>query len=261
MRLSGKTTVIVGGGSGMGAETARVFASEGAQVIVADLNLNNAKTIAEEINSDDQTQTSAHALPVDVCDPKSVEALITACRDFCPVDALINMVGYAKFNKTSDIELDELMLTININLTGVFLTCQAFGKDMVERKAGKIVNFASTAGITGVPGMAHYTAAKHGVVGLTKALACEWGQYNINVNCICPGATTTPLMLSCTDETWREERKARIPLARLATPEDQARVALMLASSDSDYLTGCVLTTDGGIAALAAGTSDNALRI
>ena len=135
---------------------------------------------------------------------------------------------------------------IDVNLTGTFLTCLAFGRQMVERRSGKIVNFGSTASLSGVPGMVHYTAAKHGVLGLTRALAVEWGKYNVYVNCICPGATTTPLMLGCTNQKWRSARQRRIPLGRLGSPEDQARVALFLASEMSSFVTGHNVPVDGG---------------
>ncbi len=248
--------MIVGGASGMGAVIAALFADEGARVVVADLKQEDAVTVAAGCAGD------AVGLPVDITDSTQVDALAAEVADAVGlVDILVNSAGYAKFDPMTEITADELSRTMEVNLLGCFRTCQAFGRGMVECGSGKIVNIASTAGIAGVPGMVHYTAAKHGVVGLTRALAVEWGPHGVNVNCICPGSTTTPMLMSATDETWRQERSARIPLQRLATPEDQARAALFLASSDADYLTGTVITTDGGIAAMAAGTSDAALRV
>jgi NAD(P)-dependent dehydrogenase (short-subunit alcohol dehydrogenase family) len=111
----------------------------------------------------------------------------------------------------------------------------------------------------GVPAMAAYTAAKHGVVGLTRALAVEWARFGVRVNCICPGATLTPMLLATTEE-FRASRSRRIPLGRLGEPADQARVALFLASPDAAYVTGAVVPVDGGIAAMAPGTAESALR-
>ncbi len=149
---------------------------------------------------------------------------------------------------------------IDINLTGMFYCCREVGKEMIKRRQGKIINISSSAGLAGVPYMSHYVASKHGVVGLTKALAVEWGKYNVNVNCICPGATMTPMLLNATTPKYREERIQRIPLHRLAEPDDQAKAALFLASPESDYLTGIVVCTDGGLSALAPSTSESALK-
>jgi len=254
MRLANHNSIILGGASGMGAATAELFAEQGATVVIADLNLEGAQEIASRCGD------RALAVSVDMCDRNSVQAMVaTAHEHLGCIDNLVNTVGYAKFCPTVEVDEAELMRNLQINLT-VFWACQSVGKHMIEQRYGKIVNFASTAGFAGVPGMAAYTAAKHGVVGLTRALAVEWGQFSINVNCVCPGSTTTPMLMGCTDDQWREERAARIPLARLATPKDQANAALFLASDEASYLTGCLLTTDGGINALASGTSDHALR-
>lgn len=250
-RLQDQTVVIVGGASGMGAAMVPLFAAEGARVVIADLDGNAAANVPGH----------TLALTVDVTDPASVRKLADCVHEqLGDTDALVNTVGLARFVPAEQISPDDWRETLDVNLSGVFLCCQAFGEHMIRRRAGKIVNFSSTAGQTGVPGMAHYTAAKHGVVGLTRALAVEWGKYNIRVNCICPGSTATPMLMSCTDEAWREERMARIPLQRLGLPEEQARTALFLISSDSDYVNGAVITTDGGVAAMASGTSAEALR-
>ena len=251
-RLENQTVVIIGGASGMGAAMCELFASEGAKVVIADVNLSAA----------DEVTGHSLALEVDVTDPKSVRELSDRIHDeIGAVDSLVNTVGFARFIPTEQISYDDLRQTLDINLTGVFLCCQAFGQRMIQRRSGKIVNLSSTAGLTGVPGMAHYSAAKHGVVGLTRALAVEWGKYNINVNCICPGATATPMLMQSTDEAWRENRSSRIPLHRLATPEDQARVALFLVSHDANYVNGAVIATDGGVAAMAAGTETSAILL
>ena len=259
MRLQNKIAVIVGGGSGMGDVTAKLFADEGASVVVADLDDQNAQRVAQDIHTA-HPKTAVRAKCVDVTVEAEVENLASfVTSEVGPADILVNTFGLALFTPLAELSCDEWRRMIDVNLTGTFLTCRAFGRQMVERRGGKIVNFGSTASLSGVPGMVHYTAAKHGVLGLTRALAVEWGKYNVHVNCICPGATTTPLMLGCTDEKWRAERQKRIPLDRLGSPEDQARVALFLACEDSAYVTGAAITTDGGVYARAAATSDDAL--
>ena len=259
MKLKGKVAVIAGGGSGMGETTAHLFAREGASVIIADRDEKGGQKVAAAI---------LEALPgatvrfqkVDVTVEESVEQLASFVEEnFSAADILVNTFGIAEFTPMLDLTLDQWRRTCEVNLTGAFLICRALGRQMVRRRKGKIVNFGSTASLSAVPGMAHYTAAKHGVLGLTRTLAVEWGKYNVHVNCICPGATTTPLMVGATTPEWREQRVKRIPLGRLGTPENQARVALFLASEDSDYLTGAALPTDGGVIATAPATSDDAL--
>jgi len=259
MKLDGKVAVIVGGGSGMGDTTAKLFAEEGASVVVADLDEQGAQGVAQAIQAANP-QAVVRSKRVDVTDEASVEDLASfVSNELAPADILVNTFGLALFAPLVELGYDQWRRMIDVNLTGTFLTCRAFGRQMVERRRGKIVNFGSTASLSGVPGMVHYTAAKHGVLGLTRALAVEWGKYHVHINCICPGATTTPLMLGCTDEKWRAQREQRIPLQRLGSPGDQARVALFLASEDSDYVTGAAITTDGGVYAMAAATSEDAL--
>jgi NAD(P)-dependent dehydrogenase (short-subunit alcohol dehydrogenase family) len=242
----------------MGQTIAPLFASEGARVAVADLDPQAASALAEAIRS---KGGQSLAVPVDVVDEQQVAALMNAVSaEWGKLDILVNCAAITEFLPAEQITGAQFRRMIAVDLGGVFYCCQQAGKRMIRQNGGKIVNFGSTAGLAGVPYMAHYTAAKHGVVGLTRALAAEWGKYNINVNCICPGATMTPMLLGSTTEAYRAERIGRTPLNRLATPDDQARVALFLASSDADYVTGNIVCTDGGIYALAASTSEGALR-
>ena len=257
MRLENKVAVIVGGASGMGHATALLFAQEGASVVVADLNEAGARGVAQEVR---RAGGQGWSLGVDVVEESSVRAAARwVGQKVAPADILVNSLGLAEFTPMTEIDYAKWRHLVDVNLTGVFLCCREFGQAMIEGGGGKIVNFASTAGLSGVPGMVHYTAAKHGVVGLTRALAVEWGKYNVNVNCISPGTTLTPMVLGTTTEQWRAERLKRIPLQRFATPKDQAQVALFLSTADSDYLTGVIICTDGGICAMAAGTSKEAL--
>jgi NAD(P)-dependent dehydrogenase (short-subunit alcohol dehydrogenase family) len=259
MKLKAKVAVVAGGASGMGEAVSRLFSAEGATVVVADIDPHAGQSVVNAMLVEVPGAAAVYR-QVDVSQEQSVDELATfVAEQYGAADILVNTFGVAKFTPVLEMKVDDWDWDCSINLKGVFLTCRALGRQMVERRRGKIVNFGSTASLSGVPGMVHYTASKHGVLGLTRALAVEWGKYDIHVNCVCPGATTTPMMLNATDEKWRRERTRRIPLQRLGSPESQARVALFLASEDSDYLTGAALPTDGGVSAMAAATSDDAL--
>jgi 3-oxoacyl-[acyl-carrier protein] reductase len=248
----------MGGASGMGETIGLTFAREGANVVIGDLDLKKANAVADKVRS---TGCEALAIKVDITDEKQVAGLVKrAVERFGTIEILVNCVGIAEYAPAEEITSDKWIRMMNVNLNGMFYCCREIGREMIKRKRGKIINISSTAGLAGVPYMAHYVASKYGVVGLTKALAVEWGKHNVNVNCICPGATLTPMILSATTPKYRAERIERIPLGRLAQPEDQATAALFLASSESDYITGAVLCVDGGIFALAPSTSASALR-
>jgi NAD(P)-dependent dehydrogenase (short-subunit alcohol dehydrogenase family) len=257
MKLQNKIAIISGGASGMGASIAQFFAQEGAKVIIGDIDDEKANDVALKIE-----KSGGHGLAVelDVVDENQVLRLVDfVLQKFHRIDILVNCVGIAEFAPTTEVSLQQWRRVLDVNLTGVFLCCREVGKVMINQRSGKIVNFASTAGLSGVPYMAHYTASKHGVAGLTRALAVEWGKYNIHVNCICPGATATPMLLESTTEEYRADRAKRVPLQRLGKPEEQARAALFLASSESDYVNGSLLCVDGGVYALSPATSTEAL--
>jgi NAD(P)-dependent dehydrogenase (short-subunit alcohol dehydrogenase family) len=257
MKLKNKVAIVVGGASGMGEAISHLFALEGAAVAIADVNERGAIHVANEIAAE---KGRCLAYQLDVVRPEQVADVFTKIsRKLGAIDILINASGLSQFKPTAEITPDDLRRTIDVNLVGVFYACQEVGRQMIPRRAGKIVNFGSTAGVAGVPYMAHYTAAKHGVVGLTKALAVEWGKYNVNVNCICPGATETPMFINTLSAEAREQRVKRIPLQRFGKTIDQANAALFLASSDSDYLTGSIICVDGGAAAISPATATEVL--
>lgn len=250
--------MITGGASGMGHAISALFAREGAKVAVADIDLSSATSVADEIRA---AGGNAGPFRLDVADEQDVIQVVQKIvHEFQSIDILVNCAAVTEFLPCEQITARMWKRMIDVDLGGVFYCCREAGKVMVEKRYGRIINFGSTAGLAGVPYMVHYTAAKHGVVGLTKALAAEWGKYNINVNCICPGATLTPMLVQSTSEEYRSERARRTPLNRLATPGDQAAVALFLAGPAAGYLTGNVICTDGGIYAMAASTSTGALE-
>jgi NAD(P)-dependent dehydrogenase (short-subunit alcohol dehydrogenase family) len=258
MKLKDKVAVITGAGSGMGEAIAHLFAREGAAVAIADLSEKSAARVADDIRAQ-KGKVSPYRL--DVVQPQQVTDVFAAiAADLGDIDILINCVGLSQFKAIEEISPEDIRRTIDVNLVGVIFACQAAGRHMIARRSGKIVNFGSTASVAGVPYMVHYTAAKHGIAGLTKSLAVEWGKYNINVNCICPGATETPMFLTTLSEEARRQRVKRIPLQRFATTSDQAKTALFLASSDADYLTGAVICVDGGAAAISPATATEVLQ-
>ena len=258
MTLADKVVVVTGGASGMGETICPLLAEAGATVIIADRNNVAAQAVAARIL---EAGGKVDARELDVSQSGQVaEFFSRVVEKWGTIDALVNCAAVTEFLPVEEITESQWRRMIDVDLGGTFYCCREAGKEMIRRKRGKIVNFSSTAGLAGVPYMAHYTAAKHGVVGLTKALAAEWGKYNINVNCICPGATETSMLLESTTEQYRAERAGRTPLNRLAKPLDQAKVVLFLVSEASDYLTGNAICTDGGIYAMAASTSASALH-
>jgi NAD(P)-dependent dehydrogenase (short-subunit alcohol dehydrogenase family) len=248
--------VVTGAGSGMGAAAVQAGTARYRTVVAIDRDDDALRRLV-------RPDGHAGALVTAPCDVTSSAAVKETARsilaDHGPVDAVLNFAGVSDFGPAVDASSAVWDREVAVNLTGTFLVCQAFGRAMIERGSGAIVNVASTAGTFGVPGMAAYTAAKHGVVGLTKALAVEWGPYGVRVNCICPGATLTPMLLATTEE-FRASRSRRIPLGRFGEPSEQAEVALFLASPAAAYVTGAAIAVDGGVAAMAPGTSESALR-
>jgi NAD(P)-dependent dehydrogenase (short-subunit alcohol dehydrogenase family) len=251
MRLSGKRVVVAGGGGGMGLAIASALLAEGAEVVLADRDGARLDAVAAELG-ESRVETTR-------CDLTSEPEVRALAEGAGAVHGLVNAQGIAPFTSVADTSLQEWHDVIEVNLTSVFLTCRELGRGMAARGEGSIVNFASTAGSFGVPEMSAYTASKHGVIGLTRVLALEFGRRGVRANCICPGATLTPMLLA-TPEEYRAARVRRVPLGRLAEPDDQARVAVFLLSNESTYVTGACIPVDGGISALAPGTAERDIR-
>ena len=253
MRLSGKVVIVTGAGRGIGRAISLAFAEEGCDCAVVDIDTTAADKVVNEIKL---LGRRAVVIKADVSKNADVEWMVKeVIEKLGVVDILVNNAGIFVFANAEDLSEEEWDRTMDINLKGTFLCSKAVGKTMIRRKCGKIINVASLAGKAGVPRMVVYCASKAGVISLTKTLAIEWAKYNINVNAIIPGITTTEGNI----RAWRdnsegyERYKGRIPLARAAEPEEIAKAAVFLASSDSDYMTGQVLIIDGGIIALHPG--------
>lgn len=242
--LVGRTAIVTGGASGIGAAIVRAFVHEGAHVAVFDLNEGAAREVAGDIG------TSVIAVGVDVTKPVAVDDAVTSTiSNLRRIDILVNCAGLNRFTPPDEIDPQQWRQIIGINLDGPWNLCAAVIPHFKEQGHGRIVNVASVAGILGIPKAAHYTAAKHGLVGLTRALAVDLGPFNINVNCICPGTTLTPLVEQATSDTFKAEAVRRTPLRRLGQPEDLANAAVFLASDAASWITGAVLPVDGGMTA------------
>jgi NAD(P)-dependent dehydrogenase (short-subunit alcohol dehydrogenase family) len=242
MRFKDRVAIVTGAGSGIGAATARRLASEGAAVVVADWNEESAAKVAASVES---AGGRAVAVKCDVSRKADAEAVVRkAVEAFGGLHALVNNAGITRdgfAKKLSEEKWDEVMA---VNLKGTFLCCQAAMVPMMEKNYGRIVNTASVA-ILGNPGQANYAASKAGVVGLTRTLALELSRNSITVNCVAPGATDTAMFQGVPEEI-KAQIVARIPLKRMAKPEEVAALHAFLASDDASYLTGQVVFCDGG---------------
>jgi glucose 1-dehydrogenase len=241
-----EVALVTGGGNGIGAATARVLAARGARVVVADIDGAAAEAMAAEVDG--------LAVTVDVTDDASVAAMVSAAvSHFGRVDCACNIAGIAPDAKPFvDHSLAEWQRTIDVDLTGVFLCMQHELRQMLAQETGgAIVNMASAAGLVPAPGQPQYTAAKHGVLGLTKQAAQEYARNHIRVNAVLPGQTeTAPMRAYLEAQPDAGERMLRrLPMGRMATPEEIAQTVAWLCSPDAAYVNGVSLTVDGGLLA------------
>jgi len=243
-RIANKIAIVTGGGSGIGKATAELFAKEGAQVTIGDLQKSHGEEVAKSIG--------ATFVATDVSDPKAIEKLVRATTDkHGRLDIMFNNAGIGIVSPFLDTKQETYSKTIGIDLDGVYWGVKAAGQVMVAQKGGAIVNTASVAGIRGSVGLSAYNAAKHGVVGITRAAALEFAHAGVRVNCICPGIIDTPLVavaFGATEEI-RETMHRFHPLGRMGKPEEIAKCVLFLASDDASFVTGHALVVDGGVSA------------
>jgi NAD(P)-dependent dehydrogenase (short-subunit alcohol dehydrogenase family) len=247
-RLSDRVAVVTGAGSGIGRATALRLADEGAAVGCLDLMADTVEKTALEIV---ERGGQAKAYPGNVADPAGAAAVVPlVVADFGKVDVLTNIAGIGGFAVSHQVPLDEWNRILAVNLTGTFLMCQAVLPYFLKQGSGVIVNTASTAGVMAQPYSAAYAASKGGVVMLTKALAYEYIKRGIRVNAVAPGGVHTPMIDSFAfpeDADPRLFDKIMPPMGHMCAPEDIAAAFAYLASDDARYVTGTVLSVDGGM--------------
>jgi NAD(P)-dependent dehydrogenase (short-subunit alcohol dehydrogenase family) len=242
-----KAVLVTGGGSGIGRATALAFAAAGARLLIADIGLEAGQCTVDGIVGQGGT---ARFQECDVADQASVEAMVAAAVGaYGRLDCAINCAGIdPEITLEPRWDISEFDRIVAINLRGVMLCLHAELAAMRETGGGAIVNFASYAGVVGVPSKPFYTAAKHGVVGLTKAAGVEQAKYGIRINAICPGFTKTPMALANTDEIpgGLDAVVARNPTRRVAEASEMAAAAMFLCSDEAGFIIGQSLSIDGG---------------
>ncbi|MHC0038103.1 3-oxoacyl-ACP reductase FabG [Pseudoneobacillus sp. C159] len=244
MRLADKVAIITGAGRGIGEATAIKFAKEGAKIVVADVN-------SEDINQTVQTITEAGGkaigMVVDVTNVGQVEKMVSdTAEHFGSVDIVVNNAGITADAQLIKMEEAQWDRVIDVNLKGVFNVAQAAAKYMKEQKNGVILNASSVVGLYGNFGQTNYAATKWGVIGMTKTWAKELGRFGIRVNAVAPGFIMTP-MVEKMPEKVLDMMKGKSPLGMLGQPEDIANAYTFLASDEARYITGSVLSVDGGV--------------
>jgi meso-butanediol dehydrogenase / (S,S)-butanediol dehydrogenase / diacetyl reductase len=246
--LSNKIAIVTGGASGIGAACARKFAKDGATVIVADVNDEDGRNSVGKISSEGGKAQFIH---VDVTSASDVEHLIKATAvEYEKIDVLLNNVGINPVGNAVDATLEDWENVMRINLRSTFLGCKFAIPVMIKGDGGSIINMGSVSGLEAGPvSQTIYEVSKAGIIALTKSVAQDFGSYNVRANCVCPGATATPLIKKFAGQMSPAEKEAWmgiIPMGRLAEPEEIASVAAFLASEDSSYVNGAIITVDGG---------------
>jgi 3-oxoacyl-[acyl-carrier protein] reductase len=245
MRFENQVAVVTGSGRGIGHAIAVRLAKEGARVASVSRTEANAKKTADEINATREDAAKAYA--VDVADHSAVQkAAAQILEDFGRVDILVNNAGVTRDGLSMRMSLEDWDTVLNTNLKGAFTFTQALMRPMIKQRSGRIINISSIAGLTGNAGQANYSASKAGLIGLTKTLARELASRGITVNAVAPGLIETD-MTTVLSEEIRQAILQKVPLGKLGEPDDIAGAVAYLASAEAKYITGQVLTVDGGM--------------
>jgi 3-oxoacyl-[acyl-carrier protein] reductase len=235
--VAGKVVIVTGAASGMGRAIAEVFGAEGAKVAATD---RNAANLPGDAN-----------WPLDVTDRDAIDTVVREIADTLgPVDILVNCAGVSLPAPIAAEQYDDAWsLTLAVNLVGYVHMIQACLPHLLREQSGRIVNIASTEGLGATPYISPYTVSKHGVVGLTRSLACELGPQGVTVNCICPGPIRTGMTAAIPDDAKEKFARRRVPLRRYGDPEEVAHVVLSVALPASSFLNGAIIPVDGGLTA------------
>ncbi len=254
--LRGKTAIVTGGARGIGEAIVQSFVAEGANVVIADVLQETAEQLAKKVSRSD---ARALAIRTDVTKKTDVEALVAAAlREFGKIDVLVNNAGVVGEMLFTEVEEQEWDRVHTVNVKGTYLTCRAVIPHMTAARRGRIVNISSRSGKEGQFGLSHYAASKFAVVGLTQSLAKELAQYDINVNCVCPGILRTAMWETILDGRSRRTGRPRedvwldamqlIPLRRAQVPQDIANAVLFLSSDVvAPNITGESMSVNGGL--------------
>lgn len=249
--LKGRVAVVTGGSSGLGVQMAKGFAGQGADLVIMARRIDKLEKVAEEIRS-----LGVKCLPVqcDVTDTDQVnKAAEAAIKEYGKVDILVNCAGSAKNAGVLNMTDEEWDFTVDTDMTSVFKVTRAFAKYMVEKKYGRIINIASMYGLVGNTAIdtVAYHSSKGGVVNFTRAVAAELAKYNITCNAICPGYFATELTIdTLKTEAFTNYMKATVPMGRYGKEGELNPAAIFLASDEASYVTGAILTVDGGYTAV-----------
>lgn len=247
--LTGKVMVVTGASKGLGRAFAKALAASGASVLGMARNREELESLRDEIAASGGSFDLAVA---DIIDEDAVQAAVAFCLErFGPPDVLVNNAGLGRVNKPfEDIETAEWQRTVDNNITGTFICCKYFGKEMIKRQKGKIVNIASMSGIIANKGVhcGPYEVSKLGVVALTRSLASEWCKHHITVNALAPGyiATDRNSRFFEANPEWTQFALDLIPVGRMPLPDELGGAMVFLCSDASDYMNGAVLVMDGG---------------
>ena len=245
MQLKDRVAIVTGAGQGIGAAVAAAYAREGARVAVIDMNIEAAQGVAAEINA---AGGQAIAVACTVAERDQVDAMAAqVAQAWGRIDILVNNAGITRTAMLHKMTQDQWQDVLAVHLSGSFNCLQAVVDGMIERRYGRIIFVTSAAGVLGTIGQINYSAAKAGVLGMTKSSAKELARYNITANAIAPGAATPMTETIRTDERFKEKYLDRIPLGRWAEPQEITPVFLFFASDASSYVTGQVVAADGGM--------------
>ena len=252
VELNGKVALVTGASSGLGARFAKVLAANGAEVVLASRRVERLKELRAEIEAEGG---AAHVVPLDVTDVVSIKAAVALAEtEAGPIDILVNNSGVSTTHRLAEIPPEDYDFIFNTNTRGAFFVAQEVGRRMINRaKASanggppaRIINIASMAGLKVLAQIGVYAMSKAAVVHMTRAMALEWGRYNINVNAICPGYIVTEL----NEQHWDSEGGRKLinmmPRKRVGSPEDLDGVLLLLASDDSRFINGAAIAADDG---------------